>query len=61
MRTTEEALDDIDKAEADIIQVLKKYDLTIGMLYDDGVALKLTATDEYPSGDWSVTERECDF
>ena len=61
MRTLEEAVDDLDKAEAEIKVVLKKYKVDLGMLYDEGIALTLTVQDQYPSGDWSVTSVECDF
>jgi hypothetical protein len=53
-RKTEEAIDAIDRAEAEIKKILKKYDMTIGMLYDEGTALTLTA----PLGKGTIT-MEC--
>lgn len=61
MKTDKEIETDMDAAEAEIKAVLKKYNLELGMLYDDGVAFVLNHTQRHPDGGYSVREREADF
>lgn len=58
MKTDEEIENLFDGAEAEIKAVLKKYNLEIGMLYDDGVSITLRHTQQHESGDYSIRERE---
>lgn len=58
MKTDEEIDQLFDKAESEIKAILKKYDLSIGVLYDEGVASTLVHVQEHHNGDFSVRERE---
>lgn len=58
MLTDEQIFQKMDEAEAEIKAVLKKHDLSLGMLYDDGVAITLNHCQQHPSGDYSIRERE---
>jgi len=58
MKADKEIYAAMDKAEIEIKQVLTKYGLGIGMLYDEGVAITLTHHQEHSSGDYSIRERE---
>lgn len=58
MKTDEEIDSIFDSAESEIKAVLNKYNLEIGMLYDDGVAITLRHTQQHESGDYSIRERE---
>ena len=58
MKTDVEIEDLMDKAEAEILAVLRKYGLELVMPYTDGVALNLRHTQQHPSGDYSIRERE---
>ena len=61
MRSSEQAFCDMDEAEIEIGEILKKYNLTLTPLYDAGISLELGAYDEHPNGDTSVKTRECNF
>lgn len=57
MKKDDEIFELMDKAEQEIKLILKKYNLDLGMLYDDGVAITLRH-EQHANGDISVRERE---
>ncbi len=61
MRTTDQKIDDIDEAEREMIKICKKYRVSLAPLYDEGVSIEIIASDEYPSGDYSVVSREIEL
>ena len=58
MKTNKEIEETIDKAEQEIKAILIKHELTIGMLYEEGVSIMLSHQQSHPSGDHSFFERE---
>lgn len=59
MKTDEQINSEMDACEQEIREVLKKFGMSLGMLYDEGVAITLVHQQKYPSGDYSFLEREC--
>lgn len=51
----------MDEAEKEIKAILKKHDLYIGILYEEGVALTLGYQQKHPNGDIRVYERELEL
>lgn len=58
MKTREQIEKEMDIAESEIKKILNKYNFTLGMLYDDGVAITINCTQPNENGDYSVFERE---
>lgn len=58
MKTDKEIYKLMDEAEKEITDVLIKYGLTIGAVYDGGVGITLRHDQRHPSGDYSVVDRE---
>lgn len=58
VKAVEEIEEALDKAEAEITKVLKKYDLHLGMLYDDGIAITLNHEQKLSDGTTERIRRE---
>ena len=61
MKTDAQIEKEMDVAESEIKKVLNKYGMCLGMLYNEGVAITISHTQQHPSGDYSVRERETDL
>ena len=58
MKTDEQIEKEMDAAESEIKAVLNKYGMVLGMLYDEGIAITISHTQQHPNGDYFVRERE---